>query len=103
MTHATQVLARVGSDGSYDLVVELLRPAPAELIVAIGEDGGAPPQRLEQVLAELRRNHGRDCVAHDVGLRLNLFRRLPDPFVITARVRAALALLPTTREGGSQP
>lgn len=85
-----EVLTRVGSDGSYDLVVELLSPAPEDIVVVQG-DGGAPPGRIEAVTAGVRERYAEACRARDVGLRLCLFQRLPDPFVIHARVRAALA------------
>ena len=85
-----EVLTRVGSDASYDLVVELLSPAPEGVVEIVG-DGGAPVGRIEAVAEAVREQFGGDCELRGVGLRLCLFQRLPDPFVINARVRAALA------------
>lgn len=85
-----KVLTRVGSDASYDLVVELLSPAPEGVVEIVG-DGGAPAGRVAAVAQSVREQFAASCEQRDVGLRLCLFQRLPDPFVINARVRAALA------------
>lgn len=85
-----EVVCRAGTDGSYDLIVEVVRPPPPGTVGWRG-DPGVPRARLEAIAAELLIRFGGACEAAGVGLRLCFFRRLPDPFVITARVRAALA------------
>lgn len=85
-----RVLARVGTDGSYDLIVEVIAPRPAATVVWRG-DAGVPRPRLEHVVADVRERFEAACVAQQVGLRLCFFQRMPDPFVVTARVKAALA------------
>lgn len=92
-THEHNVVARVGTDGSYDLIVEAIAPRPAATVIWRG-DAGVPRARLEQVVAEVRERFEAACVARQVGLRLCFFQRMPDPFVVTARVRAALAAVP---------
>lgn len=88
--HEPLVRARVGTDGSYDLIVEVLVPPPAETVVWRG-DAGVPRSRLEQVVSDVRDRFAAACAAQQVGLRLCFFQRMPDPFVIAARVKAALA------------
>lgn len=86
---ASRVVARAGTDGSYDLVVLVVTPRPEGTVVWRG-DAGVPPRRKDELARAVLAQFGAECEARGVGLTLCFYQRLPDPFVITARVKAAL-------------
>lgn len=86
---APRVVARAGTDGSYDLVVLVVTPRPEGTVIWRG-DAGVPARRKEEIARDVEAQFGAECEARGVGLTLCFYQRLPDPFVITARVKAAL-------------
>ncbi len=84
-----RVVARAGTDGSYDLVVLLLSPRPQGTVVWQG-DAGVSSRRKDEVVQSVLAQFGGECEERAVGLKLCFYQRMPDAFVILARVKAAL-------------
>lgn len=87
---APTVLAWSGSDSSYDLIVEVIRPRPQAIVdvVALGMER---TELLERFIAEAQAYGGALVREHgELGLRCIVAQRVPEHFVWRARMQAAL-------------
>lgn len=85
-----QIVSEVGSDASYDLIVEGIQPRPQETVIFDFMTKMRNP-RLEAMMEEVREYLKKMPMPLDLGLRIRLAQRIPDPFVWQARIDAALS------------
>ncbi|HSH02956.1 MAG TPA: hypothetical protein VLL52_10595 [Anaerolineae bacterium] len=85
-----QTIAHVGSDGSYDLLIEIITPQP-DTPILIENMNPSQAETATEIVHQLTHNRPLPSATH--GLRVRFFQRLPDEFVISARLDAAYELL----------
>ena len=83
------VVAWSGSDSSYDLIVEVVRPRP-EAGVQIDVLGMDETELLQRFIAEATAHGQALTTGLPLGFRCVVAQRVPEPFVWRARMRAAL-------------
>ncbi|ENM5729156.1 hypothetical protein CW613_000468 [Vibrio mimicus] len=93
------IIARVGSDASYDLIMEAFpKNGKVECILIVTDEELASRSReiVDQIRARLERED-------KFSLRLQLFQRFPDPWVWWARLDALLEKVACKEKGEVLP
>jgi hypothetical protein len=85
-----EIVSEVGSDASYDLIVEAIRPCPVDMVIFeyLTELRG---QRAQTMIKDIREYLKTISIPPELGLRIRFAQRIPDPFVWQARIDAALS------------
>lgn len=81
------IIKETGSDASYDLIIEAVRPCP-ERGYCLKVNDREQAVKAEAMAQQLVAMYG--IQDRDWGIRINLFERFPDGWVWQARVEALL-------------
>jgi len=82
-----KILESVGSDASYDLILEAVYPRPPQGVIIIALDS-TYEEKSQMIIKKLFKHFQLDDQSW--GIKVNLFQRMPDAWVWKARMQVLI-------------